>query len=118
MPLMSNVRAHRMPEVIAEYELVGRHSGGEAFPVSVRLCKPVPSAEMSPAWACSVTVDPLWSKPFLIYGEGSFQALCLAAKHAVQMLDTFVAQGGVLQYADGELFEPELFGFKLLPREQ
>jgi len=105
-----------MAEVVAEYELVGCRSSGEAFPVRVLLGRPAPSVKTSPAWQCSVTVEPLWSE-FTIYGEGSFQALCLAAKHAVQMLETFMVQGGVLKYADGELFDAEVFGFQLLPRE-
>lgn len=72
---------------------------------------------MAPAWQCSVSVTPLWNGPFDIYGEGSFQALCLGAKHALQMLDTFVAQGGRLTHSDGSAFESESFGFKLLARE-
>lgn len=105
-----------MSQVVAEYELVGRRTSGETFPVRVVICMPEPSTEMSPAWQCSVAVEPLWGKPFTIYGEGSFHTLCLAAKHAVQMLDTFAAQGGVLEYLDGEPFEAESFGFRLLPR--
>jgi hypothetical protein len=33
------------------------------------------------------------------------------------MLDTFAEHGGVLKYPDGELFEADVFGFKLLARE-
>jgi hypothetical protein len=101
---------------IAEYELVGNRDSGPDFPVRVKLFKPELSQRMDPAWSCIVLVEPLWQKPFEIYGEGSFQALCLAAKHATQILDTFIEQGGVLKYADGELFEPDIFGFKLQPR--
>jgi hypothetical protein len=72
---------------------------------------------MAPAWSCSVTVEPLWAGPFEICGEGSFQALCLGTKHAVQMLATFIDQGGTLEYKEGGKFEPEVFGFKLLGRE-
>ena len=100
---------------IAEYELLGSYNGQE-FPVRIKLFQPESSQRMAPACSCSVAVDPLWEKPFEIYGEGSFQALCLAAKHAIQMLDTFVQQGGVLKYPDGELFDPTVFGFQLLPR--
>jgi hypothetical protein len=106
-----------MTDVIAEYELVGRRAAGPEFPVRVRICKPVPSDRMAPAWSCSVTVDPLWSKPLEIYGEGAFQALCLSAKHVVQTLATFMAQEGTLHHLEGELFEPTVFGFELLPRE-
>ena len=103
--------------VIAEYELVGREGEGPRFPVRVSVCRPVQSVRMAPAWSCSVTVDPLQSKPFEIYGEGSFQALCLGTRHAVQMLATFINQGGTLEYKEGEKFEPEIFGFKLLGSE-
>jgi len=118
MPLMSNVRCHSMPaEVIAEYEVVGRKGGGAPFPVRVVIYKPVQDAGIAPAWSCSVVVEPLWPKVFVIYGEGSFQALCLGAKHAVQMLATFAEEGGILEYANGERFDPGVFGFALLPWE-
>jgi|APLak6261689865_1056190.scaffolds.fasta_scaffold65661_1 hypothetical protein len=104
-------------EVIAEYALVGQRPGEAEFPIQIVIWKPAPSEKMSPAWECSVSVEQLWKKPFVIYGENSFQALCLASKHAVQMLDTFAEHGGVLKYPDGELFEADVFGFKLLARE-
>jgi hypothetical protein len=106
-----------MPEVIAEHDLVGRSPEGESVRVRVAISAPEPSVKMSPAWQCAVSVEPLWEGPFMIYGEGSLQALCLAARHAVQMLDTFIAQGGVLEHSDGTEFDTGPFGFKLLPRE-
>jgi len=105
-----------MPEAIAEYSLMGQEPEGPWFPVRVVLEKPEPSEEMSPAWSCAVTISPILSKAIAIYGEGSFQTLCLAARFAVQTLDTFLADGGSLKYANGELFEPDVFGFSLLPR--
>ena len=103
-------------DIIASYELLARKDGEPAFSVRVSMCKPIQSESIAPAWCCEVTVDPLWSRPFEIYGEGSFQALCLGAKHAVQMLATFIDQGGTLEYPEGELCDPGVFGFKLLPR--
>jgi hypothetical protein len=70
---------------------------------------------MAPAWSCDVTVEPIWSKSFEIYGEGSFQALCLGLKHAVRMLAAFADHGGLLQYADGEQVDLAVFGFALNP---
>ena len=101
-------------DIIASYELLARKDDESSFSVRVFLCKPIQSDSMAPAWCCEVTVDPLWSRPFEIFGEGSFQALCLGAKHAVQMLATFIEQGGTLEYPEGELFDPGVFGFKLL----
>lgn len=105
------------PEVIAEYELVGCRADSAEFPVHVRICRPVQSVRMAPARSCSVVVHPLWAKPFEIYGDSSFQALCLGAKHAVQMLATFIEQEGELRYSDGSGFEPSAFGFSLLARD-
>jgi hypothetical protein len=105
-----------MSEAIAKYALVGQEPEGPSFPVLVVLEKPEPSEEMSPAWSCAVTVSPMLSKATAIYGEGSFQTLCLAARFAVQTLDTFLADSGSLKYENGESFEPDVFGFSLLPR--
>lgn len=105
------------PQVVAEYELVGRRAVGPEFPVRVRICSPVQSAHMAPAWSCSVFVEPLWSNAFEIYGEGPFQALCLGARHAVQMLASFAEREGVLRHPEGDSFDPSVFGFQLLPRQ-
>ena len=105
-----------MSELIAQYEAFGREErDGPSFPVRVYLHKPVQSVDTPTAWSCTVSVDPMWPRRFEIFGEGSFQALCLGAKHAVQMLAAFVEQGGVLEHPDGESVELTNFGFELLP---
>lgn len=103
-------------EAIAEHALLAQRPGEAELPVQVVICKPTPSVAMSPAWECSVSLAPLWEMPFVIYGDDSFQALCLASRHAVQMLDTFAEQGGLLKHPDGEPYEANVFGFKLLAR--
>ena len=103
-----------MPELEAEYGIQGRNPSGSSFPVRVSIFKPVRSTDTPTAWACSVAVQPLWVEPFEIYGEGSFQALCLGSKHAVQMFATFVEEGGTLEYSGGGVLEAECFGFKSL----
>ena len=100
-----------MTEVIAEYTLMGKRAGEPAFPISLVICKPELSEAMAPAWGCLVTVSPLNSKSLSVYGDGSFQALCLGIRHAMQMLQGFVEQGGALQYENGESFDPSVFGF-------
>ena len=108
-----------MLELIAIHVVVGRHElSGPAFQVRVSIYKPVQAIDAPNAWSCTVLVDPLWSKPFEIFGEGSFQALCLSAKHAVQMLATFVQQGGVLEHENGESVELAHLGFSLLPTDR
>jgi hypothetical protein len=103
-------------DFVAEHRLVGRDAKGSAFAVRIALARPEPSLRMSPAWSCTVVVEPIASAPFEIFGEGSLQALCLGAKHAIQTLATFIEQGGRLEYEAGEVFEPSVFGFDLLPR--
>ncbi|WP_269533511.1 hypothetical protein [Chitinimonas sp. BJYL2] len=101
-------------EVITEFTLVGQRPGEAEFPVHLTITKPIPSEKMSPAWECSISAAQLWETPFTIYGEDSFQALCLACRHSVQILDSFTAHRGTLKYPSGESFEAGVFGFKLL----
>ena len=101
-------------EPIATYEeLRARRKGGAPFPVRVVLFRPVLLPESDHEWSCIVSVEPLWTEPFKIFGAGSFQALCLGAQHAVQMLATFAEQEGTLEYSDGEPFDSAVFGFRL-----
>ena len=99
-----------MTELIAEYQLIGKRVGEPTFAIRLAICKPEQSESMAPAWGCLVTVSPLNSKPLTIYGDGSFQALCLGIRHAMQMLQGFVEQGGSLEYENGESFDASVFG--------
>jgi hypothetical protein len=101
-------------DVIATYELQGRNENGAVFPVQVLLCRPRESVQMAPAWASEFIVVPFMQESREIYGEGSFQSLCLAARSAVELLVAIVDQGGILEYSDGTTFDPEVFGFRLL----
>ena len=103
-------------DLIAEYTLIGHQTGRDPFPVHARIWKPMQSNSMAPAWSCTVSVEPFYSKSFDIYGDDSFQALCLGAKHVVQMLATFAEQEGTLRHPDGEVVDLSVFGFSLLPR--
>jgi len=96
-------------------QLMGRSEGKE-FAVAVSISAPAPSERMAPAWSCLVTVAPMWAKPFEIYGDDSFQALCLGARQAIQMLAAFLQQGGTLLHPDGTGFDLQVFGFALSPQ--
>ena len=102
-----------MSEPVATLELLGKSGEAPAFEVRVIIFPPVPSEPPS-TFACTVEVQPLQSRPFRIYGEGSLQALSLASKHAIQTLATFIEQGGCLLYPEGEEFDPTTYGFRLL----
>jgi hypothetical protein len=75
---------------------------GKVFALEVAIGVPFLS-ERSEAWACTLTLSPLLSKPVDICGEDSLQALCLALRMARSMLDDFSEKGGRL-LADGEPF--------------
>lgn len=105
-----------MSQPIATLELLGQLGTAPAFPVRVAVGAPILD-ELPSTFACNVEVQPLHTKPFTIYGEGSLQALSLASKHAIQMLATFIEQGGSLTYPDGDAFDPRAYGFRLLGEE-
>jgi hypothetical protein len=105
-----------MSDVVAEYELVGSEVGGSRFAVHAVLCRPMQIEATSSQWFCNVSASPFLSKPIGIYGDSSFQTLCLAARFVVQTLDTFMSQGGRLEHADGDSFDVDVFGFDMLPR--
>jgi len=109
---MSNVKA-LMSAAIGTLKLFGAKVGAPLFPITVSIFAPV-LAEPPSTFTCQVEVFPLDSSARAIYGEGSLQALCLAARHAIQLLATFVEQGGQLSYANGESFDLGSYGFRLL----
>jgi len=99
---------------IATLELIAHREGAAATPVRVRLFAPELSAPPS-QYACTVELQGIDSTPRHIYGEGSMQALCLAAQHAIQSLVTFAEHGGKLTDTEGAEFDGTLFGFQMLP---
>jgi hypothetical protein len=100
-------------EHVATLELLGASPEGGAF--AVRVAVGPPFLEEAPsAYACEVSVSPLLSRTHRIFGEGPLQALCLASQHALQVLATFLEQGGKLTHNDGSVFEPQSYGFRLL----
>jgi hypothetical protein len=100
-------------EPVATLELLGVSPEGGRFPVRVAVGLPFLKEEPS-AYACEVSISPLLSRTHRIFGEGPLQALCLASQHALQILATFIEQGGVLTHNDGSEFEPQSYGFRLL----
>ena len=103
-----------MSQPVATLEVFGNLGDAPKFPIRVSLFAPV-LAETPSTFTCLVEVLPLDSKARAIYGEGSMQALCLAARHAIQSLATFVEQGGRLTYANSDDdFDVSAYGFRLL----
>ncbi len=103
-------------QVIASLELIAKPHEGDPFPVSLTLY--LPELDTPPnTYACAIDIKPLYEKPFNIYGEGSLQALSLAARHGLQMLAIFISQHGTLAYPDGATFAPEHYGYQLLGNE-
>jgi hypothetical protein len=101
-----------MSQPIATLDLIGMTADAPAFSVRVNIFAPV-LHETPSTYVCTVEVQPIYASPFNIYGEGSLQALSLGAKLALQILVTFVEQGGNITYLGGGEFAPEVYGFHL-----
>jgi hypothetical protein len=105
-------------EVIAETELIGESKDRGRFSIRVQIGRPYLRAREPDMWACPVSLEPLHERLVDIAGEDSFQALCLASRLAVSLLDGFVQSGGRLLNDDGTAFSPKSLGFGVQVRER
>jgi uncharacterized protein DUF6968 len=86
---------------IATLECIAIEKDGRRFPLKVSIGRPYQSGTEPDTWSCPVQVDPLHTHLRDIAGGDSFQALCLAARMALELLDGFVQRGGRLVHDDG-----------------
>jgi hypothetical protein len=86
---------------IASLELVALDPELGRIPVKVSIGKPYLSDREPDTWRCPISIDPLHPHLRDIAGGDAFQALCLASRMAIDLLQSFVAKGGRLTY-DGE----------------
>ena len=96
------INSVRTVDVIATLECTAIEKDGRRFPLKLSIGRPYQSGKgHSSNWACSVRIDPLYTNLKDIVGLDSFQALCLALRLAVELLDGFVQRGGQLLDDDG-----------------
>ena len=88
-------------ETLATFECIAVEKDGRRFPLKVSIGRPYQSGKDPETWACPVRIDPLHTHLRDIAGSDSFQALCLASRMAVDLLDGFVEKGGKLVDEDG-----------------
>ena len=88
-------------ETLATFECTAVESSGRRFPLKVSIGRPYQSGSDPATWACAVNIDPLYTHVRDIAGGDAFQALCLACRMAVELLDGFVERGGKLVDDDG-----------------
>jgi hypothetical protein len=88
-------------EALATFECIAIEKDGRRFPLKVSIGRPYLSGKEPETWSCPVRVDPLFTHLRDIAGGDSFQALCLASRMAVELLDGFVKGGGKLIDEDG-----------------
>jgi hypothetical protein len=86
---------------VATFAGIGIDPDGVRFPFTVSIGRPYLSGREPDTWACPVSIDPLHTHLRDIAGGDSFQALCLASRMALDLLQSFVQRGGRLTY-DGE----------------
>lgn len=88
-------------DALATFECTAVAKDGRSFPLKVSIGRPYQSGKDPETWACPVLIDPLHTHLRDIAGGDSFQALCLASRMAVELLDGFVQSGGKLVDDDG-----------------
>lgn len=90
-----------MDAPIASLEAIAIDREGTRFPIKVQIGKPYLSKRHPDTWHCPVSIEPLHKSLRDIAGGDAFQALCLASRMAIDLLQSFVASGGRITY-DGE----------------
>lgn len=106
-----------MENPIAQVSMLGTRPGEEPFQITVEIGTPYQCGTEPEEWACPVAVSPLFNNLHDAYGGDSFQALCLAAALAQDLLHGFVENGGLLSYDTGEPFPLESYAFGIARRE-
>ena len=92
---------------IANFSLDAVDADGHPFLLTVEIGAPY-RHEKYEAWACPVSVLPLFDKLSDQVGEDSFQALCLGIRLTQALLEDFVSKGGSL-LVGGEAFPFEAY---------
>jgi hypothetical protein len=83
---------------IASLEAITVDRDGTRFPIKVEIGTPYLSKREPDTWRCSVSIEPLHKSLHDIAGGDAFQALCLASRMAIDLLRSFVDNGGRLTY--------------------
>jgi|1185.fasta_scaffold335008_2 hypothetical protein len=87
---------------LATFECTAIEKDGRRFPLKVSIGRPYQRGSDPEMWACPVHIDPLYTHLADIAGADSFQALCLASRMALELLDGFIKRGGQLVHQGGE----------------
>ena len=85
---------------VAHRELMARTPEGKEFSITVRLGQPYKSTDSE--WACPVSIEGLHENLRDIRGVDSWQSLQLAFCLALDLLASFVEDGGRLFWRDSE----------------
>jgi hypothetical protein len=89
-------------EYIVEREIRAIDKNGNALQISVGLGAPYPRDDMD-AWECPVKVEGLYENLASSTGMDSWQSLQLARNLVVQLLISFIEDGGkIFLFGDGE----------------
>jgi hypothetical protein len=105
-----------MKNSIAQVSMLGTRPGEKPFQITVEIGTPYQCGTDPEEWACPVAVSPLFEKLHDAHGGDSFQALCLAAALAQDLLHGFIEKGGLLSYDTGEAFPLESYAFGIARR--
>ena len=92
-----------MTKPTATFEATAIDPAKGRFTVTVTIGTPYLSETEPHVWRCPVSIDPLYPRLSDIAGDNSFQALCLASRLAIDLLQGFIEKGGRITHDDEDV---------------
>jgi hypothetical protein len=89
-----------MSEMIAQRAIVWVKPDGSRVPITLQIGKPYRASDVD--WACPVAADGLYAKLSDIHGVDSFQALVLAQRLLLQLMNGAVEDGGTFLHVEDD----------------
>lgn len=90
-----------LPPVIARRTLYCRPAGGAERSVNLLVRAPIPDPGRAGQWLCEAALEHLYQDVVQVRGVDSLQALQLALHAVREALESLLAAGGSLRWADG-----------------
>lgn len=92
---------------IASISIDAQAPEGQSYVLTIEVGAPYPHPRHR-AWACDLSLSPLYDDLMPAVGQDPLQALCLALRMAASLLEGFLQRGGTLSI-EGERFPIEAY---------
>lgn len=105
-----------MDDIIATTKVLVQKQDAEPVEVTASIGRPRQIGDDPEEWACSVSLDPLYTRLHDAHGGCALQALCLGASLLLDLLHAVVEKGGTVALDDGTCFPFEAYSFGQSPK--